>query len=218
MGQQKKEFSTSLPITYIHRKGTLKSVVIFLHGYTDSGASFLRRALREREVDFDILAPNGPFPLPVRSEKGYKEAFAWYFWDYAQHRIVIHPKTSVDMLLQLVASLGLEDVPKVIVGFSQGGFLAPFLARELSLVKGIITVGSSFRPEEYPVDQEVHVTAIHGDQDEIIPHTLGLEAFEKLLQKPNVRGDFNLFKGLGHTMNEESSDFLIETIQRRLSI
>ena len=49
------------------------------------------------------------------------------------------------MLVKLVHHLGLEDHDKILVGFLQGGLLAPRLALELKNVRRIIGIGTNFR-------------------------------------------------------------------------
>ncbi len=214
MALEQAEFSVQLPMTFHHLKASepQKPLVLFLHGYTDSGSSLLRRALKGAELSVNILAPNGPFPLPVMSEKGFKEAYAWYFWEYATDKMVIHPRVAVGMLKKLIKDLGYEKTPKVIVGFSQGGFLAPYLLPEIKNVKALIAVGSAFRAQDYPQEVLHPVIAIHGAQDKVITIERARESLLELAKKKGVTYEFHPFENLDHTIDGPASKLLIEKI------
>jgi pimeloyl-ACP methyl ester carboxylesterase len=169
--------------------------------------------VRDAEPGYTLLAPNGPFPVPVKRGDEYKEAYAWYFWDYAADAVIMPPSIAVNLLTQLIDDLGYHDTPKVLVGFSQGGFLMPHLLPHLKNVKGLIAVGSSFRPDDYPAQLGVPVHAIHGGADEIIDPVGARRQFNLLKNAHPHDGTFHLVPGLGHTVNEQASALLLEIIE-----
>ena len=61
------QFKTSLeiPITYV-RSNMEKSrpLVLIFHGFAESAKSALRRVYPEANQNFEVLAMNGPFPVP----------------------------------------------------------------------------------------------------------------------------------------------------------
>ena len=200
----------NLPVSFQHFVyGADDRLVLFLHGYTDSGSSFVRRALRSKEPKFSLLAPNGPFPLPVKSGEAYKEAYAWYFWEAASDRILIHPHVAAKFLCELVDQSGYKETPKVIVGFSQGGFLAPYVLPELRNVKGIVSLGAAYREEAYPATNPFPLVAIHGVKDTIIPIERSEESFRVLLSTGKITGEYHRIEGLDHNINAEASDLLM---------
>jgi len=215
--QGQTEYSVHLPMNYVHlvspdQQGE-KPLVLFLHGYTDSANSLLRRALKGSILPYNVLAPNGPFPLPVYSEKGFKEAYAWYFWEYATDKMLIHPRVAVGMLKKLIFDLGYQKSPKVIVGFSQGGFLAPYLLPEVENVKALIAVGSAFRVQDYPEKVLHPIVAIHGGKDKVISIERARESLLELAQKKGVTYEFHPFEHLDHTIDDEASELLIKKIK-----
>lgn len=214
MEKQTLELQTHLPFSFHHKvqEGDDK-LVLFLHGYMDSGMSFFRRALRGNEIAASVLAPNGPFPLPVQTEDSFKEAYAWYFWEYSKNRVVIPPRVSVGLIKDLVAQLGYAKKPKVLVGFSQGGFMLPYLLPELEEVKGLVAVGAAFRQEDYPTSTHVPLVAIHGSEDKIIGLDYSQKSFNELLSTGKIGGDFHVVPGLGHTVNETGSVLIRDSIK-----
>jgi predicted esterase len=209
----------TLPLSYLHRPasswaGSQSKLILFLHGYTDSARSFLKRAWPEPEEAYHVLAPNGPFPVPVKTNDGYKAAFSWYFIDDSkkdQPQVVIPPSICIGMLTTLIQTLGYEDHPKIIVGFSQGGFLAPRLALQLKNVERIIGVGTGYQSADYQKLKNIEVDAIHGDQDPIIPLKVAQTGFSLLEQ---TKKQFFEVGGLAHTLNNEAQAILKASVKR----
>lgn len=196
--------NADLPMTFLHlQKDPKKPLLIFLHGYTDNGSSFLRRCFSEIDKRFEILAPNGLFPTPVKIETGWKEAYSWYFIDFTTNTVIVPSEVAVKALKELITRLDLVDREKIVIGFSQGGFLVPRLLPELKNVKKVIGIGCGYRLTEYPESPAFSVDAIHGDQDTIVPYQTAHDSYLKLAEK-NIRGNFVTIKGLAHTMNDEA--------------
>jgi predicted esterase len=111
----------------------------------------------------------------------------------------------------LIHHLRLHDRPKILVGFSQGGFFIPHLLRELKNVKHLLTMGCAYRPEDYPGGKKFKLDAIHGDEDEIVPFKIAEDSF-KILTKQHVEGTFTSMKGMGHTLNDEARKWLHQKV------
>lgn len=198
-----------LPMSYRHWiPSSPERLAIFLHGFADHGGSFLRRLFPKgwpSELDnVGLLAPNGLFPVPVRTEEGWREAYSWYFFDEAKMRMLISPDFAVSGIKMLLRQYGLEGIPKTIIGFSQGGFLAPYLAKHIEGVSEIIAVGSGFRADFYEVlpADKIRLTAIHGDQDEIFPIAAAEKSHRHILDL-GFKGDFVSIPGVRHIATPE---------------
>jgi predicted esterase len=209
---QKTSYHLDVPSHYLHHNaGEGKPLLLFLHGYADSAASFLRRTLPEGDSRFETLAPNGPFPLPQRKENEWKEAYGWYFADFSSDRIVIHPKVAAQAVANLVEQLGLRDRPKILVGFSQGGYFLPHLARELHAVKRFIGIGAGYQARffaEYGLTQQVD--AIHGSADEVISLAESRTDFNRLA--PESRGTYREVLEMTHKINEAGRAALMDCL------
>ncbi|MCE3010770.1 MAG: hypothetical protein LW875_09170 [Proteobacteria bacterium] len=209
----KTEVQVTLPLSYHHfNQGAGKPLLIFLHGYTDTAAGFLKRAFPHLDHKYEILAPNGLFPVPQKIAGGWRQSFAWYFAEFTKSSVLIHPDVSASALVKLIQDLGLEDREKVLLGFSQGGFFLPFLCRKLTRLKKMFAVGSAFRPEDYQTTLPVPLEAFHGTEDEIVPFEIARTSFQDL-QPLNPQGRFFSFPGLGHSMNDEARALLFERIE-----
>src|SRR5690606_352350 len=102
---------------------------ICLHGYQDHAFSLLRRlGWWEAELPFTVLALNGPFPIPIWDENGFIEAFSWYFRNSARGVSYVAPETTAVNLARVIEETGFKAARKVLLGYSQGGYQAAYLA------------------------------------------------------------------------------------------
>lgn len=197
------EHSVTIPQqAYRLRAGADKPLLLLLHGFSDSASSMLRRFGAAIPETYEVLAPNGPFPQPIRAEGQWKEAWAWYFADLAAKKIHIHPDVAAGAVKNLVAELGLADRPKILCGFSQGGWFLPYLAKELAHVQRALMVGSGFRPDDFAAfNLRLPVSAVHGDQDDVIPCERSREEFFGL-GAHNQGGHFHVVRGMTHSIDD----------------
>ena len=180
-GVERTDIDMQLPTSFVHRPKEEAPVLVLLHGYADSGPSFLRRIAASLDDQFEILAPNGLFPLPQKTGNEWKEAYAWYFYDPAKDRALIPPEVAVSGAIKLIEKLRLGDRPKILCGFSQGGFLLPKLATCLENLQHLVVIGSGYPPEDYAkIGRAIPVTGLHGEDDDIIPIAQARQQFEAL--------------------------------------
>lgn len=203
------ELNSVIPMTYMHSgQATEKPLLIVLHGYTDSNSAALRRMYPANVADFEVLAPNGLFPVPARRGEVWKPAYAWYFADFERNAVLMHPEISAKAVRKLLEELNLIDRPKVLLGFSQGVFFIPHLLREIKNVRSVFAVGAAYRGQDYEGEIDFAFEALHGSEDEIIPLKVARSSFDEFVQSKCRDGKFSVFEGLKHTMNEESRSYL----------
>src|SRR5690606_20601885 len=120
-------------------------LLIFLHGYAQNGNSFYNDIKDALPANCAVLIPNGPFPMPGQTRTIDDLGYAWYFYDAPSDQYYIPYTIPADLLKSLVENLKLQDREKIIVGFSQGGYLAPFVAEVLTNIRHVVCINSSFR-------------------------------------------------------------------------
>jgi predicted esterase len=215
---QKTKIITELPMSYLNlEKGADKPLLLFVHGFTDTAHGFLRRAYPEEAIDsrFEILAPNGIFPVPQKIDKGWREAYAWYFSE-SRDSAIVPPSVGAEAVDKLLLQLNLQEREKIIVGFSQGGFLIPHLLQKLKHVKKAIGIGCLYRVEDYPDSLSTVIDGIHGTADAVVAFDRGRDSFAALKAK-NPLGQFHAIESLGHTMSDESRALLKRLISESIS-
>lgn len=229
---------TELPISYHLRTATAPQLLLIaLHGYSDHSLSFLRRlfakpksaradaATIEWPPSLDavtVLAPNGPFPVPVKTDEGFKEAYSWYFYQLEEQRMIISPATAVAGCLKILRQHELLHLPVMIAGFSQGGYLAPVLGTELEAegarVCEIVGLGTGFREDYYPRTSAKNwrVSALHGEADEVFPVANARREHARIGEL-GFAGDFVTVPAAAHKVTREMGLALEARIEFQLA-
>ncbi len=181
-----------------------KETWLLLHGYGERASTMVRRfaPLFARLPHIQFIIPNGFFPIPRLTEDGIKEAYAWYFYDHSTRTTLIPPETGVVLIQELLKKIQAENQPLRIIGFSQGGFLAPFIARKITQVVHTIGMSCNHPKEFYPEKVNWKVDAIHGEKDGIILHHEAKKAYQELRDR-GIKGSFHTLPDLGHDVDQE---------------
>lgn len=189
--------------------------LLVLHGFSDHAKSVKKRLLGIEPVsDFHVFVPNGLFPSPTKRENEFKEGYAWYFRDPLSGNQMIAPEFAAESLLKLINQVGLAHLEWTIVGFSQGGFFAPFLVKAGLVCKKIIGVGAAYRVEAYAGISGVEVYGVHGEKDTIVPFDYALSSFEAL-KAQGLGKKFVAIPELAHTMNESGRKIIRELVSSK---
>ena len=175
---------------------------ILLHGYSETGIRIFKKIEPFLPADSLVLAPNGLFAIPQKIEGGYKVGFSWYFYDPSSDEYFIDMKPAIQFLSEGLTRLGIGKRPTTIIGFSQGGYLAPFLAEKLSCVTRVIGLSSNYLHEEIVSPPHFQIDAIHGELDEIVDAGQAQISHE-ILMKAGWSGRFHLLPKVGHRITPE---------------
>lgn len=212
MKMQDSKANFTLPLRYMVSKPVGEGLVILLHGYQDNAQSMLKRiGWQDMELPFQWLALNAPFPVPIWNAEGFKEAYGWYFRDTSRDLVIVRPQETAVQIAKFLKELGFENTPKVFFGFSQGGYLAPYIANHTQNVRSIIGLGCGFNAEAYDLLNPVEVHAIHGSKDERInlPQSRSEHA---ALKARGFGGEFHTIANLDHRV-----DIKVEPLVRELA-
>ena len=186
----------------IHYPQQSRQLVILLHGYRGDGDDMMQAFAESLPTDAVILAPNAPFPLIKEQERGHSIGYTWYFYDSQQNTYFIEMDVAVDYVSKLVTALELSLLPARIIGFSQGGYLAPFAAQSLATTYQVIAVHSRYRSEMLPGQLNFRVDAIHGALDPWVDPQRSQSCHRHLLANGN-QGCFRLLPKIGHVVDAE---------------
>lgn len=188
------------PFNYQSRgDSSSERLLILLHGYQQSG-KWMHRRFEELEFDGQVIAPNGLFPVPFKGKFGWQVTYSWYFYEPESNVYVIEMDRGIDYLLRGLAPhlVGKTDVR--IIGFSQGGYMAPFLARSIEQSVQAIGVCCRFRSEKLKEKLSFRLDAIHGEDDQLVDLPRAKSCFDEIIGRGN-RGEFIKVKGLGHDVD-----------------
>jgi predicted esterase len=199
---------------FLQAPSDAKRLVILLHGYEQSGEKMMEKLKGIIPPDAAILAPNGPFPLPRRTESGYRLGFSWYFWNPITDEYFIDMEIGVSFIRELVTELGLSHLPVTLIGFSQGGYLSPFIAEVLPQVDHVIGLGCEFLTDEIQLPLKCRMDSVHGALDEVVSADGARKAHEALL-KSGVTGEFRLLSETGHRIDSSMQAAVAELLSQR---
>lgn len=200
-----------MPLRYLIGPKTGEGLVILLHGYQDNAQSMLKRlGWQDTELPFQWLALNAPFPVPVWNADGFKEAYGWYFRDTSRDLVIVTPEQTAVQIANFIRELGFENRPKAFFGFSQGGYLAPYIVKHTQNVKSIVGLGCGFNAEAYDLLSPMEVHGIHGSRDERINLPQAKAEYQSLKAR-GFAGEFHTIHDLDHRVDPK-----VEPLVRRL--
>lgn len=175
---------------YILQKGPApKRVYLLLHGYGESSEKIYKRLEPILPKNSIIIAPNGFFPLPKMSLSGVKLNFAWYFFDPVIKKYLIDYDLPATFLKNLVDEVIDKTLPITIIGYSQGGYLSPFVAQKINQVDHVIAVNCNYKYDMLEEPLNFKMDGIHGRQDSIVD-PIQAEESHKELQRRGMKGNF----------------------------
>jgi predicted esterase len=213
---QTTQLEVGLSTSYLYDpvKKSQKGLLV-LHGFSDHAMRVKKRLLGSEPVSgYHVFVPNGLFPSPTKRENEYREGYAWYFRDPASGNQMISPQFAAQALIKLIEQVGLGHLEWTILGFSQGGFFAPFLVKEGLSCKKIIGVGAGYRVEAYEGLSNVQIFGIHGEKDKIVPFNQAKASFYSLKEQ-GLGNSFYAIPDLAHKMNESGRKIIRDLLNSK---
>ncbi len=190
-----------IPLQYKFIEGGEELLVLF-HGYKQTGHLFYECIKPLIPSNYSVLYINGIFPVPDWKDGEIFEGYSWYFFDPRVEKFIIDMKPSVLSVTQVIRDLGLESQRKRLVGYSQGGYFAPFVASSLTNVHSVVSVAARYRVDDLRVPLYYKCHCIHGERDQIVEYAGAKSAFDQM-KELGQEGEFFSIPGLGHKMKTE---------------
>jgi predicted esterase len=181
----------------ISKSSDPRRLILLLHGFREQGAvlfSRLRSCFREDDL---LLAPDAPFPAVMQTAAGLYQGFSWYFFDAESSTYLTPMEPAVRTLRALVERLQLSALPKWVVGYSQGGYLAPFIADRLERVERVVGLNCRFRDEALRAPLAYRLDGLHGALDETVDPERARRSHAALTLGEGA-GEFHSIAGNGH--------------------
>lgn len=160
-----------------------KEVILLLHGLNERGRRIYRKLLPYLPQDALIIAPNAPFPLPRQKENRVVLGYTWYFYDKFEREYFINQDMARSWLQAVLKQKNPEGLPLTIIGFSQGGYLAPLLGSDIPETKLVIGLGCEFRSQLITTGLSFPLEGLHGKNDQIIKPESSRAEINKLQER-----------------------------------
>lgn len=213
MKWQEKTYTFPLSLRYVMGDSKAERLVILLHGYQDNAPSMLKRlGWLEKPTPFQWLALNAPFPVPIWNTDGFKEAYSWYFRDLSRGLSLVEPSLTGEKVAGLIKDLGYSSRPIVLFGFSQGGYLAPHVAKHLPYVQGIVGLGCGYNKDAYVGLKPMQLRGLHGSSDERIDLEKARREHSAILDL-GFKGSFKEIPNFAHKVDLSIEPTVRESIE-----
>jgi predicted esterase len=207
-GYQRASFQSSWVADYILRVPEKPSrLVVLLHGFSQSGEWISGKLDRALPADTVVIAPCAPFPVIRPDAERARFGHSWYFYDPAADEYLIDMRIGTDYLLHLLRHLGWDHLPTDLIGFSQGGYLAPFLAARLEHCERVIGIACEFLVDEMEFPVRFRMDQIQGEADNVTDCAKARRAHERLRER-GVPGAFHGIPGLGHRIDAQVQEIV----------
>jgi len=188
-----------------------KKIYLLLHGYGERAKTIFRKLKSELPEDCKIICPNGPFPMPKKTNEGFKMSFAWYFFDPITEKFFIDYDLPATLLQNFMREKGCDKLPLTIIGYSQGGYLAPFVGQKLPNTTHVVGINCRFRYDMLGTQINFKLDAIHGLSDDMVDPFKARESFN-VLKNRGIRGKFYEIEGEGHALSPLIKECLVKII------
>ncbi|MGR3323338.1 MAG: alpha/beta hydrolase [Pseudooceanicola sp.] len=209
------------------QSGTVRSIVVFLHGYGANGADLLGIAdvLMEHMPDTLFVAPDAPESVP-----GAPFGFQWFPIPWmdgsSEEEAERGMMQAVDDLNAFLDALMVDEdvLPEQVVlfGFSQGTMMSLYVApRREDAVAGVVAFsGRLLKPELFAeeVVSRMPVLLVHGDADEVVPPQ-SLPAAAEGLQEAGFKEVYaHVMKGTGHGIAPDGLSVALAFMRDKLGL
>lgn len=179
-----------------------KSVTLLLHGYNERGLRIFRKIRKYLPHDSYVIAPNGPFPLPRIKPNRIDFGYAWYFYDAFTQTYLVDQTLVIGLLTDLLRQANPEGLPVTIIGFSQGGYLAPLIGYAEKNTKHVIGIGCEFRTRFFQNHPDFTLDAIHGEVDPMVSYEHAQAEIASLAGK-GIKVTWHLLPEIKHEIGHE---------------
>jgi len=191
------------------------TLVVGLHGMGEHDGVMARRLHPLADAGHALLVPRAPHPLEIRRPDRIRIGYAWYHYDGDEARFLASMDRAASFLFPLVDEVrdapgvpGSAPEPRrtVLVGFSQGAYLAYYLAlRHPDRFVGVCGIAGRAKPEvleEYLDDARgIRVLHLHGEDDAAVSPDPCRESIEALA-RAGLDARFELLPG-AHDVSPE---------------
>lgn len=180
-------------------------VVLLLHGFQLDGYFMFKRFKNAFGPGVKVVAPNAPFLMPIKKENNWVPRYSWYFYDGEKKDFYVNYEPAALWLKEAMEKINPEAKETVIIGYSQGGYIAPRVAQAISETSKVIGLNSIFRKGRYQAMEGVSYYQINGVQDQVVSAKEAQEEFES--QK--LQGSFTTLD-MEHPLNRQMIEKAVE--------
>ena len=187
---------------------------LFLHGYMQKAYTIYNKFESLIKPGDGILAPNGAYPIPVKVKDNWKHGYSWYFYNPNTREYPIDTDVAVSFIKTLLNEKNLNEHKITAIGFSQGGYLTPYLAQNIPQIDHIIGMACEFKTNRLDEGKRFDFRAdqVHGGCDDLVNIEHAKETHRAIL-KLGARGSFIEFPEEKHEYCDVFISKVVEFMQ-----
>lgn len=221
----KTSFKIEVPYQLIEtgEKGSLKPLILYLHGFGENIKMFREKCSRFLEKDAYHLFIQGPYPLyDYKREKTVPNwGRAWYLYDGNKKQFTKSLELTSEFIQEIIDNLiQFINVSKLcVVGYSMGGYQAGhFALTRWKHVNGLVVVGARIKTEilndsDWKNLIHMDILAIHGSNDDKVDYK-GQEESIGFLKKNGIRSKLILIEE-AHDFSESVTDEIVKWFKEK---
>lgn len=198
----------------------LKRMVLLLHGYGSNAKDLLSLAVPMQPAlqNTVFISPNAPTPCAMNPMSGYE----WFSIGNENPEVTLQEMRQVsatlkEFIAEQLAHYKLDYRQLATVGFSQGTMVSLYTAlRDQESYGAVLGYSGRLIDGESLTDeltQKPPVCLIHGDDDDVVPHSR-LDEAVMYLKQHNIPHQAHTCQGLGHSISEEGLEAGIAFLQK----
>lgn len=206
----KKQYNlkTILPTTLItNGNSDYQEIILLLHGYSEDAQKIYDKVAPKLDhKKYLIIAANGIYPLVDRfpldtlnNKKKLLRGYAWYFYDQANDVYLVDYNVPAMAIADLIDQINNKNTPVNIIGYSQGGYLAPFLPKYCEQIQYILGINCSFRTDMLPKNNSFKLDGLQGKDDLIIDVALSKSRHSEFIRNGN-KGAYKIIDEENHRL------------------
>lgn len=217
---------SNLPCENPQDFSSVEEVFVLFHGFSEKGATIYKRLgdrihkhFEDQKKKVMVLCPNGLYPMPhfhPLEAQGKPEellkGYSWYFYHQGSDTFLVDYEIPAVTFKNWIEALVPESIPVTLIGYSQGGYLSPFVGLQLKKVKRVIGINCSFREEMFPRLPDFPLDQLQGDRDTVIDINLAHSRFENLKKKGLKEGEFVWVPDIDHKLTPELAQKVVERL------
>lgn len=184
--------------------------VLLLHGFMQTADRFAKQVEKPlRQAGLGFVALEAPYPVYKQLPDRYQVGYSWYFYDPIQKTHVIPKEVGARFVKQTLQQLNMMEQIDCVCGFSQGAYLAPFVANLLPKVSKVIGIGGRFHADDFRGAPSYDLALIHGEEDQVVEFEPTRAEKERLVEK-GINCELVCVPGAGHEVNEPVQKVLLQ--------
>lgn len=180
----KKTYNIPLKFEQTYHTNNLESydkIILGMHGYQQNGEFLFRKLSRTLDLEKTLLiCPNAPFMVPYKKNDEYVEAYSWYFFDPNKKSFYVNYEPAAEMISKLLSEINIHNKKVDLIGYSQGGYLAPKVAELNEHVESVFGLACILRSKRFKTKANTKFVQIHGINDDIVDFNEAKSEFERL--------------------------------------